>query len=75
MDEREIKYANNATLADVVNDGFGSIDPGEGFEYTVGRIRGGKLKVIFEPDTSCFETVEIDGVEGFGYALVYEEAP
>lgn len=66
-------YASNVTLADVVEDGFDQVEDGEGFDYTVGRIKGGTLKVVFEPDEECFESVQINSVKGFGYTLVTEE--
>ncbi|MFD3318071.1 hypothetical protein ACE414_10560 [Alteromonas macleodii] len=71
----DIKYARNATFQQVVEDGFDQISEGEGFEYTVGKVRGGELKVVFEPEYkagSYIESVCIDGVDGFGYCLAFE---
>ena len=60
------------TIMDVVEDGFDQIDDGEGFEYIVGHIKRGKLKVVFEPNTNDHECSRIDGVEGFGYILAFD---
>lgn len=73
MPNKEIKYSENTTLESVVIDGFNQIEDGEGFEYIVGHVRGGKLKVVFEPDSKDFCLAVIDGVEGMGYTLAYEE--
>lgn len=71
---KEIIYVGNKTLEDVVDDGFSQIEEGEGFEYIIGHVRGGKLKVVFEPDIQGgYESIVIDGVEGFGYTLAFEK--
>ena len=31
-----------------------------------------EVKVVFEPDRGCYDSIEIDGVDGFGYSLVCE---
>jgi len=69
---KDISFAAGKTLLDVVEDGFSQIEEGEGFDYTIGKIRRGSLKVVFEPDSPDFESVVIDGVDGFGYTLVFE---
>jgi len=71
----EVKFVNNkhVCLSKVVTDGFSQIQDGEGFEYIIGEIKGGKLKVVFEPDSDNFQSLTIDGVNGFGYTLAFEE--
>jgi len=69
---KDISYAADKTLIDVVEDGFSQIEEGEGFEYTIGKVRGGSLKVVFEPESPDFESVVIDCVDGFGYTLAFE---
>lgn len=73
-----IKQASNADLLTVIEDGFKSAEEAEceGFSYTVGKVRGGTIKVSFEPDLiddDCIDIVQIDGVDGMGYCLVFEE--
>ncbi|BDM66264.1 hypothetical protein NFHSH190041_37160 (plasmid) [Shewanella sp. NFH-SH190041] len=70
-----LAYSKNKTLKDVVEDGFKNAQENdcEGFEYIIGKIRGGELKVVFEPDASVSEAICTDGVDGFGYCLVFEE--
>lgn len=65
-------YSKEVNLEKIVNDGFKQIEEGEGFDYIVGHIRGGKLKVVFEPDSNDFQSAVIDGVEGFGFTMVRE---
>ena len=64
--------SNSASFEDVVNDGFDQTSDGFGFEYIVGKIKGGDLKVVFEPE-GTHESIVIDGVDGFGYILAFEE--
>ncbi len=73
----ELKQANNVDLLTILKDGFNTMEK-EGadcFEYIIGEVKGGKLKIVFEPDDMpvCSDTVVIDGVDGFGYTLVYED--
>ena len=68
----ELFFPKNGSFEEVVKHGFESIEPGEGFEYIVGRVRGGELKVVFEPDSPDFSSAVIDGVDGFGFTLVGE---
>lgn len=72
FDTSKLKYMKNADLKAVLDDAFSDLDHDEGFEYTVGKIFGGELKIVFEPDSSCFDSVCIDGVEGFGLCSVIE---
>jgi hypothetical protein len=65
-------FPANASFEMVVKDGFENCEAGEGFEYIVGKIRGGELKVVFEPDSPDFTSSVIDGVDGFGFTLVAE---
>lgn len=72
----ELKISKNRTLLDVVNDGFVEMKNNgcNGFEYIVGKVRGGTVKVTYEPDDeSLIEISCIDGVDGFGYCLLTEE--
>lgn len=71
MKKPNLYYAPNVTLQKVLEDAFCQIEEGEGFEYIVGEINGGKLKIVFEPK-GFHEQVVIDGVNGFGYTLVAE---
>ena len=65
-------FPSNASFEGVVKHGFESIEDGEGFEYIVGKVCGGQIKVVFEPDSPDFSSAVIDGVDGFGYTLVGE---
>ena len=73
--ENEIGYATNVSFQTIVEDGFKTAkeDGCEGFEYTVGKVKGGELKVVFEPDSGSYDSSSIDGVDGFGYALAFEK--
>ncbi len=68
-----LHFAKNATFKDVVEDGFNGMKANncDGFEYIVGTIKGGQLKVVFEPPYSC-EMLEIGGPEDFAFTLVSE---
>lgn len=68
-----IKFAPNATFEMAVADGFSHCAPGEGFDYIVGHMAGGEMKVVFAPNSPDFYSNVIDGVEGFGYTLVVED--
>lgn len=70
----DIGFAADKTFIDVVGDGFEQIEDGEGFEYIVGHIKGGKLKIVFEPTSDDHNCAVIDGVEGLGYTLAFNEA-
>ncbi len=70
--DNNLKFETGKTFEDVVRDGLKQIDTGEGFEYTVGKIYGGYLKVVFEP-RGDHGSVVIDGVDGFGYTLAFED--
>ena len=72
MIDKNLKFSTGKTFEDVVRDGLNQIDTGEGFEYTVGKIYSGELKVVFEPKGS-HGSVVIDGVDGFGYCLAFED--
>ena len=73
MADKKLHYAPNANFKTVLEHGLEIINPKcEGFEYIVGEIKGGKVKLVFEPDSSAFDFHEIDGVNGFGYSLVCE---
>ena len=66
-------FAEKITFKDVIKHGFESIEEGEGFEYIVGKIGEGQIKVVWEPkEQGCFQSAEIDGVDGFGYTLLTE---
>ena len=72
----EIKQVPKPEFVDVVKDGFRSMEEAEcdGFEYVVGKVRGGSVKIVFEQDNSdVTELITIDGVDGFGYCLLFEE--
>lgn len=68
-----IGFASNVTFEMVVEDGFSHCEPGEGFDYVVGLVAGGELKVVFEPDSPDFCSNFINGVEGEGYTLAFED--
>lgn len=68
----ELFFPENVSFEMVIRDGFDNCDEGEGFEYIVGKVRGGEIKVVFEPDSPDFSSSVIDGVDGFGYTLVGE---
>lgn len=59
-------YPANATFEKVLEDGLQQIEDGEGFEYIVGYLPQGKVKVILEPEQEHAAPV-IDG-----YFLVSE---
>ncbi len=73
MELKGIKFAPNATFEMVVADGFSHCEPGEGFDYIVGRVAGGELKVVFDPYSPDFSSNIINGVDGFGYILAFED--
>ena len=70
-----LRYTVNKSLKDVVSDGFERMQKEgcKGFEYTIGKVRGGSLDITFSPHNGDYESVCIDGVNGFGYCLVFEE--
>ena len=70
---RKFFFPTNASFAEVVKHGFDSIKDGDGFEYIVGEVCGGEIKVVFEPDSPDFSSEVIDGVDGFGFTLIGEE--
>ncbi|WP_299001706.1 hypothetical protein [uncultured Shewanella sp.] len=72
----KIIYSSNATLEKVVEHGFEIMKENdcEGFEYVVGNVKEGQLKVTFKPDKSVYDVVNIDGVNGFGYTLAFEDS-
>lgn len=67
-----LKYIKNADLKVILDDAFSQTSEGEGFEYIVGKVFGGELKVVFEPDSGCFDSNCFDGVDGFGFCSVVE---
>lgn len=69
-DTSKLKYF--ADLEQVVEDAFSDLKDDEGFEYTIGKIFGGELKLVFEPDSACFDSICTDGVDGFGLCSVVE---
>lgn len=72
-DLNKLYYPKNAGLKEIVEDAFKDIDPKEdGFDYTIGEIFGGKLKLVYEPNEGCFDSVCTDGVNGFGLLGVVE---
>lgn len=77
MSFEQIKYAKSVSLKTIVDDGFKQIQMKDsncqGFEYTVGKVCGGKLKVVFEPDQKIYNSAEIDGVDGFGFIMAFED--
>jgi hypothetical protein len=73
MNNKKLYYPSNVDFKKVLEDGLEQINPKvDGFEYIVGEVQGGKVKVVFEPDSVCYDSIEIDGVDGFGYSLVCE---
>ena len=71
-----LKQVPKPEFIEVVKDGFKSMEEADcdGFEYVVGKVKGGSVKIVFEPDSSeVTETLTIDGVDGFGYCLLFEE--
>ena len=68
----ELKFMDRPSFKEVVREGFNQAREGEGFEYIVGEVKKGKLKIVFEPDYT-HDLIVIDGVNGFGYTLVYED--
>lgn len=67
-------YIENAGIKEVLEDALRDVNPKEeGFEYIIGKILGGELKLVFEPSESCFDSVFTDGVDGFGLCSVIEE--
>lgn len=73
MADKHINFNTGASFAGVVESAFAIVEPGDGFEYLVGRVKGGKLKVVFEPDSDDCTVNYIDGVDGVGLCLAYEE--
>ena len=72
----ELKQVSNPGFLEVVKDGFKSMDEAgcDGFEYVVGKVKGGTVKIVFEPDdTNVVDLLEVDGVDGFGYCLLFED--
>lgn len=69
----ELKYTKNAGIKEVLEDALETIDPSEdGFEYVIGKILGGELKLVFEPNLPAFDSQYTDGVDGFGLCSVVE---
>ncbi len=70
----KLSLATTATLKDVIEHGLEQAKDcdAEGFDYKVGEIDGGEIIVSFKPTKSCFDSIEIDGANGFGYTLVTE---
>lgn len=75
MADKKIRYAKHTSLSDVVEDGFEKIKNTEctGFDYVVGYIRGGQIKVVFEPFSDDYLSGHIDGATGAGHCLLAEE--
>lgn len=71
-DTSKLKYMKNGDLKAILEDAFSDIGDDEGFEYIVGKIFGGELKIVFEPDSGCFDSICTDGVDGFGLCSVVE---
>jgi hypothetical protein len=72
----EIKQTPGIEFINIVKDGFKSMTESDcdGFEYIVGKVKGGSVKIVFEPDDSdVTDSVVIDGVDGYGYCLLFEE--
>lgn len=69
-----LKAAPTITLLDVVNDGLREMEEAnaDGFEYIIGMYQGAEIKVVLEP-TGNSSLIQIDGVNGFGYTLLFEE--
>lgn len=57
---KELRFLTNASFETVLKDGFSRAGEKCGFEYTVGSVRNGKVKVIFEPDKGDHESLIID---------------
>ena len=74
-DLKKLGYARNVDLKTIIEDGFKVAKDSdcEGFEYTVGKVLGGNIKVSFEPDLDSHDIADIDGVDGFGFCMVYEK--
>lgn len=71
---KDLIFTEPSTLfSEAVRICFKEIEPGQGFEYIVGKIKGGKLKIVFELDDIGSYTAEVfDGVDAFGITLVVE---
>lgn len=69
-----LKQAGNVTLLQVVEDGLQQMKESgtDGFEYVVGEHNGMEIKVVCDRPTSG-ELICIDGVNGFGYTLLFED--
>ena len=72
-DTSKLKYIHNADLKRVIEDAFSDVDDGEGFEYIIGKVFDGEVKIVFEPNSGCFDSVCIDGVDGLGLCSVVED--
>ena len=75
IDISKIGYTKNADFKTIIEDGVKTaIDEGvEAFEYMVAEINGYEVKVVVEPKLGCFDTIDIDGVNGFGYSLAFDK--
>ena len=78
LDKNKLSYAKNADLKVVLEDMINELNNYDGdmqnvgMDYTIGKIFGGELKLVFRPDCSICDVIETDGVDGFGYCSVIE---
>ena len=81
FDKTGLSYAPNADLKVVLEDMLDHLNQYDGdlenagVEYTIGKIFGGELKLVFNPGASIYDVIEIDGVDGFGYCSVVQGLP
>lgn len=71
---KKLRYIQNAGLKEVLEDAFSDTNEDEGFEYVIGKIFNGELKLVFEPNSDAFDSNFVDGVDGFGLCSVIEES-
>ena len=75
IDLNKIGYTENSSFKMIVEDGIKTARESEveAFEYKVAELNGYEVKIVIEPKLGCFDTIDIDGVNGFGYSLAFDK--
>tara|TARA_R100001480_G_scaffold10159_1_gene18644 strand:- start:683 stop:958 length:276 start_codon:yes stop_codon:yes gene_type:complete len=75
IDVSKLGYAKEVDFKKVLEDGISiaTKDGADGFSYKVGEINGMDVIITLEPSFGMMDTIDIDGVDGFGYTLVFEK--
>jgi len=70
-----IGYTKNAPLEMIIDDGIKTARENgcDAFDYKVGEVDGYEIRVVMEPKDKSFESVIIDGVDGFGYSMAFDK--